>query len=166
MWMWRRWPGRVVGSGQRLRFSGQASGAIVSGLNDGGLVRSRRGRPSVPAPGIASALVMQALQDLSDRETAAAWTSNLRWKAACGYGLTDTSLIAGIRRLGRDVPDCQELLSTTLRGMTTRAPASSWPGRTWNRGGLGRDRRAVADGPQGRPGPDDLHRCPGRPARA
>ena len=32
--------------------------------------------------------------------------------------------------------------------------------------GFGRDRRAVADRPQGRPGPGDLHRGPRCPARA
>ncbi|MCB5274199.1 hypothetical protein BJG92_01728 [Arthrobacter sp. SO5] len=53
------------------------------------LFPSRRGRPSVPAPVIGSVLVLQALQGLSDRETAEALTFDLRWKAACGYGLTD-----------------------------------------------------------------------------
>ncbi len=55
------------------------------------LFPSRRGRPSVPAPVIGSVLVLQALQGLSDRETAEALTFDLRWKAACGYGLTDTA---------------------------------------------------------------------------
>jgi hypothetical protein len=51
------------------------------------LFPSSRGRPSVPAPVIGSVLVLQALQGLSDRETAEALTFDLRWKAACGYGL-------------------------------------------------------------------------------
>jgi hypothetical protein len=55
------------------------------------LVLSRRGRPSVPAPVIGSVLVLQALQGLSDREIAEALTFDLRWKGACGYGLTDTA---------------------------------------------------------------------------
>lgn len=55
------------------------------------LFPSRRGRPSVPAPVIGSVLVMQALQGLADRETAEALTFDPRWKAACGYGLTDTA---------------------------------------------------------------------------
>jgi IS5 family transposase len=55
------------------------------------LFPSRRGRPSVPAPVIGSVLVLQALHGLSDRETAEALTFDLRWKAACGYGLTDTA---------------------------------------------------------------------------
>jgi IS5 family transposase len=36
-------------------------------------------------------LVLQALQGLSDRQTADALTYDLRWKAACGYGLTDAA---------------------------------------------------------------------------
>jgi IS5 family transposase len=51
----------------------------------------QRGRASVPSPVIGSVLVLQALQGLSDRETAGALTYDLRWKAACGYGLTDTA---------------------------------------------------------------------------
>lgn len=52
---------------------------------------SRRGWPSAPAPVIGSVLVLQALQRLSDRETAEALTFDLRWKAAGGYGLADTA---------------------------------------------------------------------------
>ncbi|MGO4586894.1 IS1182 family transposase [Arthrobacter sp. 2RAF6] len=55
------------------------------------LFPSGRGRPSVPAPVIGSVLVLQALQGLSDRETAEALTYDLRWKAACGYGLNETA---------------------------------------------------------------------------
>ncbi|MGO4856102.1 IS1182 family transposase [Arthrobacter sp. 2MCAF14] len=55
------------------------------------LFPSGRGRLSVPAPVIGSVLVLQALQGLSDRETAEALTYDLRWKAACGYGLNETA---------------------------------------------------------------------------
>ena len=55
------------------------------------LFPSKRGRPSVPAPVIGAVMVLQALQGLSDRQTAEALTFDLRWKAACGYGLTETA---------------------------------------------------------------------------
>jgi len=55
------------------------------------LFPSGRGRPSIPADVIASVLVLQTLHSLSDRETAEAVTFDLRWKAACGFGLTETS---------------------------------------------------------------------------
>lgn len=54
----------------------------------------RRGRPSIPASVIGSVLVLQALEGLSDRGTAEALTFDLRWKAACGFGLTQTSFHA------------------------------------------------------------------------
>lgn len=55
------------------------------------LFPSTRGRPSIPASVIGSVLVLQTLEGLSDRQTADALTYDLRWKAACGYGLTDTA---------------------------------------------------------------------------
>ncbi len=55
------------------------------------LFPSGRGRPSISADVIASVLVLLTLHSLSDRETAEAVTFDLRWKAACGFGLTETS---------------------------------------------------------------------------
>ena len=55
------------------------------------LFPSGRGRPSIPAEMIASVLVLQTIHNLSDRETAEAVTFDLRWKAACGFALTQTS---------------------------------------------------------------------------
>lgn len=54
------------------------------------LFPSGRGRPSIPADVIASVLVLQTLHNLSDRETAEAVTFDLRWKAACGFAMTQT----------------------------------------------------------------------------
>ena len=55
------------------------------------LFKSGRGRPSTPADVVASVMVLQTLHNLSDRETAEAVTFDLRWKAACGFALTETS---------------------------------------------------------------------------
>lgn len=54
------------------------------------LFPSGRGRPSIPADVIASVMVLQTLHNLSDRETVEAVRFDLRWKAACGFALTDT----------------------------------------------------------------------------
>jgi hypothetical protein len=54
------------------------------------LFPSRRGRPSVPGEVVATVLVLQALQGLSDREALEALRFDLRWKAACGLAVTDT----------------------------------------------------------------------------
>src|SRR5919199_4280544 len=48
------------------------------------LFPSGKGRPSVPGEVIASVLVLQALQDLSDGEAMQALRCDLRWKVACG----------------------------------------------------------------------------------
>lgn len=55
------------------------------------LFPSGRGRPSVPADVIAAVMVLQTLHNLSDRETADAVMFDLRWKAACGFALTQTA---------------------------------------------------------------------------
>ncbi|WP_256041428.1 IS1182 family transposase [Cryobacterium sp. SO1] len=55
------------------------------------LFSSQNGRPSIPADVIASVMVLQTLHNLSDREAAEALTYDLRWKAACGFALTETS---------------------------------------------------------------------------
>ncbi len=48
------------------------------------LFPSGRGRPSIPVDVVASALVLQALHGLSDRETVSALRTDLRWKVATG----------------------------------------------------------------------------------
>jgi transposase len=53
------------------------------------LFASGRGRPSQPAEVIASVLVLQSLEGLSDREAAQALATDLRWKVACGLSITD-----------------------------------------------------------------------------
>lgn len=51
------------------------------------LFPSGRGRPSIPPEVVASVIVLQTLQGLSDREAAEAVTFDLRWKAACGFAI-------------------------------------------------------------------------------
>lgn len=53
------------------------------------LVPSGRGRPSVPADQVATVMVLQALEGLSDREAVAQLRQNIAWKVACGLALTD-----------------------------------------------------------------------------
>ncbi len=53
------------------------------------LFPSGRGRPSVPADQVATVMVLQALEGLSDREAAAQLRQNIVWKVACGLALTD-----------------------------------------------------------------------------
>lgn len=53
------------------------------------LFPSGRGRPSVPADVMASAMILKELEGLSDREAADALRCDIRWKVACGLALDD-----------------------------------------------------------------------------
>ena len=53
------------------------------------LFLSGRGRPSVPADVVATVLVLQSLEGLSDREALQALRTDLRWKVAAGLRLDD-----------------------------------------------------------------------------
>ena len=53
------------------------------------LFTSRRGRPSIPADVVASVMVLQALEGLSDRDAARALRDRISWKVACGLALDD-----------------------------------------------------------------------------
>jgi len=53
------------------------------------LFPSGRGRPSVPADQVATVMVLQALEGLSDREAASQLRQSIAWKVACGLALPD-----------------------------------------------------------------------------
>jgi IS5 family transposase len=53
------------------------------------LFPSGRGRPSIPADVVATVMVLQALEGLSDREAAQALRDRISWKVACGVALDD-----------------------------------------------------------------------------
>jgi len=54
--------------------------------------RQGGGHPSVPAEVVATVLVLQALEGLSDREAIGALRRDLAWKVACGLRLDDEGL--------------------------------------------------------------------------
>src|SRR5215213_7216483 len=53
------------------------------------LARQGGGHPSVPAEVIATVMVLQALEGLSDREAISALRRDIAWKVACGLRLDD-----------------------------------------------------------------------------
>ena len=53
------------------------------------LTRQGGGHPSVPAEVIATVMVLQALEGLSDREAISALRRDIAWKVACGLHLGD-----------------------------------------------------------------------------
>jgi IS5 family transposase len=66
------------------------------------LFGSGRGRPSVPADQIATVLVLQSLEGLSDREALQALRTDLRWKVAAGLTLDDEGFHPTVLTLWRD----------------------------------------------------------------
>lgn len=56
------------------------------------LFPSGRGRPSVPADVVATVMVLQALEGLSDRDAATALRNNMAWKVAAGLALDDAGI--------------------------------------------------------------------------
>lgn len=68
----------------------------------GDLFPTNRGRPSVPADVIATVMVLQALEGLSDREAVRALETNIAWKAAAGLALTDEAFHSTVLVLWRN----------------------------------------------------------------
>lgn len=66
------------------------------------LFPSGRGRPSVPADVVATVLVLQALEHLSDREAVRQLQANIAWKAAAGLALTDEAFHPTVLTLWRN----------------------------------------------------------------
>jgi IS5 family transposase len=66
------------------------------------LFRSGRGRPSVPAEVIATVMVLQSLEGLSDRDAVEALRTDLRWKVAAGLPLDDEGFHPTVLTLWRN----------------------------------------------------------------
>jgi IS5 family transposase len=65
------------------------------------LFPSGRGRPSVPADVVATVMVLQALEGLSDRDACRQLACNIAWKVACGLALTDPGFHPSVLTLWR-----------------------------------------------------------------
>jgi hypothetical protein len=76
--------GHLVPAGSVFAFLAEHRAEIFPDGMFADLFPSGRGRPSVAGNVIASVLVLQALQDLSDSEAMTALRCDLRWKVACG----------------------------------------------------------------------------------
>ena len=65
------------------------------------LFPSGRGRPSIPADVLATVMVLQALEGLSDREACQQLVCNIAWKVACGLARTDSGFHPSVLALWR-----------------------------------------------------------------
>ena len=107
-----------------------------------------RGRPSVPADQVATVMVLQALEGLSDREAAQQLACNIAWKVACGLALTDQGFHPTVLTLWRSrlrASDRPERIFEAVRAVIAQTGVLA-----------GRQRRALdstAAGAGRRPGP-------------
>jgi len=98
------------------------------------LFGSGRGRPSVPADVIATVMVLQALEGLSDRDAVGQLRTNIAWKVAAGRSLDDEGFhptvltlwrnkLRGSERPQRIFDAVREVINATnvLAGKTRRA---------------------------------------------
>jgi transposase len=126
--------GHLVSAGSVYAFLGEHRDRVFPDGMFADLFPSGRGRPSVPAAVIASVLVLQTLQDLSDAEAMQVLRCDLRWKVACGLpldhvGFHPTTLTVWRQRLRASArPDrifeaVRDVIAATgaLKGKTRRA---------------------------------------------
>lgn len=86
------WAGHLLKPGSVFAFLAEHRQQVFPDNAFEDLFPSGRGRPSFPADVIASIMVLQAIHGFSDREAVDAVTYDLRWKAACGFGLTQAGI--------------------------------------------------------------------------
>ncbi|MFQ5947701.1 MAG: IS1182 family transposase [Acidimicrobiia bacterium] len=99
------------------------------------LFPSHRGRPSVPADVIATVMVLQSVEGLSDRDAVDAFRTDLKWKVAAGVALTDEGFHPTVLTLWRNrlrVSDAPERIFDAVRAVVTETGVLA-----------GRTRRAV-----------------------
>lgn len=83
-------------------FLGEHRGRLFPDDMFADLFKSGRGRPSVPADVIATVLVLQSLEGLSDRDALRALVTDIRWKVACGLALDDEGFHPTVLTLWRN----------------------------------------------------------------
>ncbi|WP_431901261.1 IS1182 family transposase [Nonomuraea sp. bgisy101] len=126
--------GHLIPAGSVFAFLAEHRRTVFPDSLFADLFTSSKGRPSLPGELIASVLVLQNLQDLSDRQAVEALRCDLRWKAACGLALTDEGFdpsvltywrrrLAASDRPNRVFEAVAEVVAQTgvLKGKTRRA---------------------------------------------
>jgi IS5 family transposase len=81
--------GHLVPPGSVYAFLAEHRKRLFPDERFGDLFPSGTGRPSVPADVLATVLVLQSLEGLSDREAVERLRCDIRWKVACGLALDD-----------------------------------------------------------------------------
>ena len=92
----------LVEPGSVAEFLGKHRGQLFPDELFADLFPSGKGRPSVPADVIASVMVMQSLEGLSDRDAARQLRTNIAWKVATGRALDDPGFHPTVLTLWRN----------------------------------------------------------------
>jgi hypothetical protein len=94
--------GHLVPEGSVHRFLAEYRRQLFPDELFGDLFVSGRGRPSVPGDVIATVMVLQALDGLSDRDALGELRTNIAWKVATGLSLTDEGFHPTVLTLWRN----------------------------------------------------------------
>ncbi len=94
--------GHLVPSGSVYEFLGEHRCRLFPDDMFTDLFPSRRGRPSVAGDVVATVMVLQSLEGLSDRDAVDALRTDLKWKVACGVPLTDEGFHPTVLTLWRN----------------------------------------------------------------
>ena len=94
--------GHLVRAGSVYAFLAQHRGELFPDEVFADLFPSGRGRPSVPADVVATVMVLQSLEGLSDRDALDQVRTNIAWKVAAGLSLTDEGFHPTVLTLWRN----------------------------------------------------------------
>jgi IS5 family transposase len=94
--------GHLVPAGSVPAFLAEHRQALFPDELFADLFPSGRGRPSVPADVIATVMVLQALEGLSDRDATRELRTNIAWKVAAGLSLADEGFHPTVLTLWRN----------------------------------------------------------------
>ena len=94
--------GHLVPAGSVYRFLAEHRHRLFPDRMFEDLFGSGRGRPSVPAETVATVMVLQSLEGLSDRDAIEALRTDLRWKVAAGLALDDEGFHPTVLTLWRN----------------------------------------------------------------
>ena len=94
--------GHLVPDGSVYAFLAEHRGRVFPDDMFADLFPSTRGRPSQPGDVVATVLVLQSLEGLSDRDAIQALRTDLRWKVAVGLALDDEGFHPTVLTLWRN----------------------------------------------------------------
>ena len=94
--------GHLVPAGSVYGFLGEHRRRLFPDVMFEDLFGSGRGRPSVPADVVATVMVLQSLEGLSDRDAVEALRTDIRWKVAAGLSLADEGFHPTVLTLWRN----------------------------------------------------------------